>query len=360
MNYRTVEEMINAGTTNMTVLRNNSDQDDGTDTVTGVDWFTFNGNVATNIYVSGNSFLGFGTSSEQLKVNRRDAKMWYLYREEGVISGTKFLKIRWSGYAYYSSTSASNKLEYDVIIFEGGNIYLHFVTKPTSTSYYNGTFTLTANTTYNYSKDEEDILFEYNQETNSYTVKYEIPSIILKKFLFRVGSEIFTRVGETIQSLGEIELTADIFNSQGADTLFTSDELVTFNFPEVLLWTEDDIGLSLKSTVKAKPIENQQIITDAIELTNETIKGIETVTVDCTGDLLIAVSFDNKETWKAWNGTSWMNLDAQFSGMSKSTLEAIPIEGWSQLYEGATEMFIRISMFEVDQSLKQIYVDFLN
>ena len=63
MNYNSIQEIFDAGITNMEVIRNNSKNDDGVDTLAGVDWFTFNGKVSSNIYVSGNMFLGFGTNS---------------------------------------------------------------------------------------------------------------------------------------------------------------------------------------------------------------------------------------------------------------------------------------------------------
>ena len=43
-------------TENMTVLRDNRLNDDGTDTVTGVDWFRFMETTAASFYVSGNSW----------------------------------------------------------------------------------------------------------------------------------------------------------------------------------------------------------------------------------------------------------------------------------------------------------------
>ena len=92
-----IEEYLNS-TEGMTCVRNTAN-DDTTDTITGVDWFQFNGNVANNIYVSGNHWIGFGSNSEQLKVCRRDGKVYYEYRQEGVLNnGTRLLKLRWEGY----------------------------------------------------------------------------------------------------------------------------------------------------------------------------------------------------------------------------------------------------------------------
>ena len=95
--YGTIEDLLKS-TEHMEILRNNSLQDDGTDTVKGVDWFQFNGKAATKLYVSGNSWIGFGENTEQLKIVRRDTDLMTLRREDGTLWGTfKFLRIRWEG-----------------------------------------------------------------------------------------------------------------------------------------------------------------------------------------------------------------------------------------------------------------------
>lgn len=139
--YLKLDELLNT-TAGMTVLRNNSAQDDGTDTVTGVGWFKFNGVSATNIYVSGNSWVGFGSSTEHLKVCRRDGKMWYLYRQEGTVGSKKFLKIRWEGYSRYNYTTAQYALKWELFLFDCGGMYLNIIDVPDNSSYL-GTSTLT-------------------------------------------------------------------------------------------------------------------------------------------------------------------------------------------------------------------------
>lgn len=130
-NYSRLQEAIDAGITNMTVLRNNSAQDDGTDTYSSdVDWFYFNSILVTNLYVSGNSWIGFGSNNEHLKVNRRDTKMYYFYKEVGVIGVTKFLKLRWCGYSAYNYTGDSYAQQFDVFIFDNGQIFLNFYKVP--------------------------------------------------------------------------------------------------------------------------------------------------------------------------------------------------------------------------------------
>jgi hypothetical protein len=46
--------------------------------------------------------------------------------------------------------------------------------------------------------------------------------------------------------------------------------------------------------------------------------------------------------------------------MSKETLEAITIDQWNLLYEGATEMFLRVSFVNTEQVIRNIRINFLN
>lgn len=132
--YVSMNAALDAGITNMTVIRNNSGQDDGHDVVsTNVDWFYFNSTKVTTLYVSGNSWIGFiNQSTENLKVNRRDTNMYYLYKESGSIGTINFIKIRWEGYSTYSATSSSYEQAYDVFILSNGQIVLSFYKIPTS------------------------------------------------------------------------------------------------------------------------------------------------------------------------------------------------------------------------------------
>lgn len=130
-------------TAGMTAVVNNAKHDDDVVSVTGVDWFTYAGKTAGTIYVSGNNFIGFGQNAEQLKIWRRDGAIYYIYRQEGTLtSGKKFLKIRVEGYVYYSSTSSSYALKYEVFLIEGQTLFINVIQIPTSSSY-TGTSSIT-------------------------------------------------------------------------------------------------------------------------------------------------------------------------------------------------------------------------
>ena len=130
-------------TAGMTAIVNNTKHDDDVVNVTGVDWFTYAGKTASTIYVSGNNFIGFGKNAEQLKIWRMDGAIYYVYRQEGTLdSGKRFLKIRVEGYVYYSSTSSSYALKYEVFLIEGQTLFINVIQRPTSSSY-TGTSSIT-------------------------------------------------------------------------------------------------------------------------------------------------------------------------------------------------------------------------
>lgn len=132
-NYASLTAALAAGVDNMTVLRNNVKNDDATSIYNiDIDWFYFNGVQVTKLYSNGNSWMGFGASSEQLRVNRRDAAVWYEYIETGTISGKKFLKFTWKGYSRYNQTSASYQQCWDVFLFDTGQLFLNFWQVPES------------------------------------------------------------------------------------------------------------------------------------------------------------------------------------------------------------------------------------
>lgn len=134
-------------TNGMTAIVNNTKHDDDTVSVTGVDWFTYAGKTASTIYISGNNWVGFGQSAEQLKICRRDGAVYYIYRQEGVLdSGKKFLKIRIEGYTFYSNTGTAYALKYEIFLIEGQTLFINVIQRPTNSSYI-GTSSITDGTT---------------------------------------------------------------------------------------------------------------------------------------------------------------------------------------------------------------------
>ena len=356
--YTSIDDIV-AGVENATQLRTNSKQDDGTDTITGVNWFSYNGTVCSNIYVSGNSWIGLGASSEHLKVNRRDAAMWNVWREEGTYSTSlhtyNFLRIRWSGYTSYNSTSSSALLTFDVLIFETGDIMLYVADIPTLD--YTGTFSLD-DMPYDKPTVENRYVTFYLQSDGSYVVEYAPIDLAIKKYLVRDVNTLYTITeGSLVEVSGE--LNSNLFIDNGVDEIPDGTLLMTLSDPEVLCWRDVDTVPILTATVTGVPYP-QTIISEKIYLTDDSITGIESALATCEGDFIVAVSFDDKQTWKAWNGEQWVTLSDDNTGMSKETLEGITFEQWNELYTGATGFYIRVSLLDTTQSVEKIVFDFSN
>jgi hypothetical protein len=139
-------ELVNTST-GMQPIRNNSKQDEGTDALDGVNWFKFNNVTVTKLYINGNNWVGFGTSTAQLKVCNRDGAIWNIYRLETTLGdGTKLLKIRVEGYTYYNGSGThKSQIKYELFLFSNGDMYMNVIQSPVSTSTYAGTSSLISN-----------------------------------------------------------------------------------------------------------------------------------------------------------------------------------------------------------------------
>lgn len=126
-----------------------------------------------------------------------------------------------------------------------------------------------------------------------------------------------------------------------------------YTYDRSLVTVEDNV-YKLSSDTPA------MIYSEEISLTHETIKGIEAAYVTCTGDITIAISFDDKKTWKGWTGTEWGLYSEDFTGMSKANMEAITQAQWDELFAGAQRCYLRVSLLDATQSVELITLDFVN
>jgi hypothetical protein len=360
MNYNSIQDLLDAGITNMEVLRNNSKNDDSVETVTGVDWFTFNGTVASSIYVSGNTFFGFGTNTEQLRVNRQDTAMWYLYREEGTLFNYyRFLKIRWSGYSWYSASDPSSQMIYDVILWDTGDISLHMVTIPTSS--WGTSFSLLNVAFDRPSSSSPDVTFRV-QEDGSFVSTNEL--IVIdppydRKYLIQSGDSLFTVV-EGVLTAVEGSVNADLFRTYGSDEIPSSDVLITLTDPVVLYWVDTvEYEISpLVAMVQGVPFQ-QVINTPNYSMRHPSIMGIEKVLVEATDNVGFAVSFDSGDTWLVWTGSAWGELSEGDTGMSAEMMKSISSEDWNSVATTGTFKF-RAVLPTVNSTITSLVVDYLN
>ena len=178
-------------------------------------------------------------------------------------------------------------------------------------------------------------------------------------YIIRNAGKYYTVTDGALVEITVEELTAQVFLNYGVETVPDGSLLASLIDPEVLCWTNGEDLPTLTATVTGTP-QPQTIISDKIYLTDDSITGIESALATCEGDLVIAVSFDDKQTWKVWNGEQWVTLSDDNTGMSKETLEAITFEQWNELYTGATGFYIRVSLLDTTQTVEKIVFDFSN
>lgn len=185
----------------------------------------------------------------------------------------------------------------------------------------------------------------------------EVP--FMTKYLVRDNQTIYTITDNTLVEVSG-ELNADLFINNGIDTIPQGDLIKNLTRPEVLCWTDKTEVQTLKATVKGVPKLPQCIISEKIDLMGSGIKGINSATVDCKGDVIFAISFDDKETWKFFDGTAWQVAETEANGMNKEQFEAITESQYQTEYEQASCLYIRATLQSEAQSLTSVKIDFIN
>lgn len=191
----------------------------------------------------------------------------------------------------------------------------------------------------------------------SATDAIEVP--FMTKYLVRDNETIYTITDNALVEIAG-ELNADLFINSGVDTIPNGDLIKNLTRPEVLCWTNKTEVQTLKATVKGVPKLPQCIISERIELMGSGIKGINNVIVDCKGDVVFTLSFDNKATWKFFDGTAWQVAETETNGMNKEQFEAITESQYQTEYEQASCLYIRATLQNETQSLTSVKIDFIN
>lgn len=180
------------------------------------------------------------------------------------------------------------------------------------------------------------------------------------KYLIRSGSTIYTVTDGAITALTETELTASIFQTYGVDDLPDGGLLVGLTDPEVLYWHDSTDELpELTLSVTGSPPVPQVVISDSFDMSDPSILGIESVTIDSSSDVLFALSFDAGATWKAYDGTQWVALEQENSGMTAETFQNIPLEAWvgvvtSQQYR------VRFVLMDTTSYMTRLVIHYIN
>lgn len=220
-----------------------------------------------------------------------------------------------------------------------------------------GSFQL--NSLYSFAGSEQSIslgkLYSMTTETDQFASvqAIEVMASGSGKYLISGGGKYYDSSGGELEIT---ELTPETFQEYGSDEPPESNILLEMDNPTVLLWADED--RSLAAAVTAVPY-GQNVVSEAISLSHSSIHGIENAAVACEGALVCAVSVD-REAWMAYDGSDWITLSEEYSGMSKDALESLTIDQWAALLGDSETMYIRISLAVPEQAVMSITVNFVN
>ena len=153
-----------------------------------------------------------------------------------------------------------------------------------------------------------------------------------RKYLIRTGSTIYTVSDGALVPLSDTEVSASLFRDYGMDELPDGSLLAGLPDPEVLYWQDstDDLP-TISLTVTGTPPVPQVVTSAPMDLTHESIAGINYAVVDASGDVRFAVTFDDGVTWLAHDGTAWIEVSGDVPGMLATVMNAITAEQWAEV-----------------------------
>jgi hypothetical protein len=161
VNFSDYVKTVNEGSTHV----NNVAYDDNAYNFNFDPSFTWHGKSYAT--VSGNSWIGIGSGSEEIKAHRRDSKMWYFYVLYTVLKDMdemRAMRMSWRGASHHNT---SIDRWWTLWLFENGDamIYISAVGSNTGEcSFYGQPYT---------GSNDSCISFYYDPDAGNYDIKYE-------------------------------------------------------------------------------------------------------------------------------------------------------------------------------------------
>ena len=407
--YSSVEDALAAEDTNMTQIVTNKTIPMGSGQLIfhGAEWLDFNNKNCKYLYSNSHSYWGFGANQADLTIFKSDYIYCYnIWREIGTIAEYKFVKFRWEGYTV--SVSETTKLLYDIYFFNTGDIYIHIYDKNFYCTIDNSTLTTSAKT-YNLkiSYKENDVSLYKISDINEYSIEKNIITFkskknVIEKFLLLTykgyytikdgefifltknivdnwGNETFLNIEETSKEEVPALINAELFRKCGFLDIPTQTQLINFytkineneenliNFDLIGWWEDNLASASIKMNTNALP-KSQSIISDraripyTTKLGYDTAVGIDSVSIDCEGDILFQISFTTKNdqtmNWRYWDGEWKISELTDIVGMNKEIFQSITTEQWQELFDGSDYITIKMILTEKNQKFNSLVLNF--
>lgn len=297
----------------------NGYNDDGTYTTVGMETFKFNGVSVQNLYISSNHWIGFGVSTEQLKVLRRDGCSTAIYRQEGELSnGLGFLKIRFEGYTVYSNRVESNRLIFELFLLSNNDMFLNVVQTPTSSNTGTSEMVCNGRTTALSLADGSGggggtMVSFYHLDDDGYNWKleyglYEAADEYAQAFLLKSDGTYYTIESGKLAEIPVENLTAAIFLKYGFEEIPPTEILTTMENPEIFLWKSGGDKVMVKDTVTAYPYP--QTLESIIDMSHISIIGIKLITAEYSGEVTVRYSLDDGQSFSEEVPLGdWLNIE---------------------------------------------------
>lgn len=257
--------------------------------------FAFNGSNINVLYISSNSYFGFGENREHIKICRRDGCSTSIYKQYGQVLDLEFLKIRFEGYSVYNSRIEENRIVYELFIMSNNDMFLNIIKIPSSN--YKGVSQIVCNdvtTELNVEDSIESNISLYNKDKqglkwNIFNKSYEYDSGSTTYFLLKVNEKYYSIKDDEYTEVEIYSLSPLNFVKYGFDNILYLEDLETKVNPEILSWVSSSENIGITANIKAYPIP--QILEIIIE-DDESILGIKGITSEFSGSVGIVKSND--------------------------------------------------------------------
>ncbi|WNX86044.1 hypothetical protein RWV98_07165 [Agathobaculum sp. NTUH-O15-33] len=282
----------------------NSYNDDSTYNTAGIDGFMFNGITSNPLYISSNHWVGFGISSEQLRILRRDGCSTAIYRQLGeTTNGLQFLKIRFEGYTAYNNRVDATRLIFELFLLSNNDMFLNVIQTPTSTGYL-GTSdmicggTTTALTLADGSGRTQVSFYHQNDGGRTWNIvyaMYEETDTYSFAYLVRQADAFYTYADGALTEVAIETLSAAMFLKYGFEKIPPAEILTPIDNMQMYLWKAGGAEELLKANVKAYPYP--QVLNAVADMSHISILGIKIMTAEYSGNVTVSISVDNGQTY---------------------------------------------------------------
>ena len=175
-------------------------------------------------------------------------------------------------------------------------------------------------------------------ETVGVALGTSIPAVFIER-LGKIRRGGFTMPALTEEVLAQMVIEFHAFKTYPGD------------FVENDFFESTENGIELLAEIE----ESQALYTVWANMTHQSIFGIETVSIVGSESLLFAIDFGNG--WQAYNGTFWVSLSEELTGMTLEQMQGIGVNEWVQV--SGEEIRFRV-VVGVDDYVETIEVKFLN